>query len=119
MAEEKSSVAALEPAQAKPATKPRPSTKPRHAPRYNVVLLDDDDHTYEYVIELLGKVFAHPFNRAFKMAEEVDNTGRVIVFTGMLEQAEFKRDQTHGYGADFRLERSKGAMSAIIEPLDD
>ena len=27
------------------------------APLYNVVLLDDDDHTYEYVIEMLQKLF--------------------------------------------------------------
>lgn len=114
-----SNVAALEPAQAKPEVKPRPTTKPRHAPRYNVVLLDDNNHTYDYVIEMLGKVFAYPENKAFKMAEEVDTTGRVIVFTGMLEQAEFRRDQIHAYGADFRLSRSKGSMSATIEPLDD
>ena len=114
-----SSVATVEPAHAKPTVKPRPSTKPRHAPRYNVILLDDDDHTYEYVIEMLGKVFVYPVEKAFGMAVEVDTTGRVIVFTGMLEQAEFKRDQIHAYGADFRMSRSKGSMSATIEPVDE
>lgn len=53
------------------------------------------------------------------MAKEVDTTGRVIVFTGMKEQAEFKRDQIHAYGADFRMSRSQGSMSATIEPVDD
>ena len=30
----------------------------QHAPLYNVVLLNDDDHTAEYVIEMLEKLFA-------------------------------------------------------------
>lgn len=120
MAESNTSVLPAEPAQAKPAAKPRPAApKPRHAPRYNVVLLDDDDHTYDYVIEMLGKIFAYPVEKAFTMAEEVDTTGRVIVFTGLKEQAEFKRDQIHAFGADFRMSRSKGSMSATLEPVED
>ncbi len=27
------------------------------APQYNVVLLDDNDHTYEYVIEMLMEIW--------------------------------------------------------------
>jgi len=29
------------------------------APRWNVVLLDDDDHSYEYVVEMLGALVGH------------------------------------------------------------
>ncbi len=29
----------------------------QHVPLFNVVLLDDDDHTYDYVIEMLRKLF--------------------------------------------------------------
>jgi ATP-dependent Clp protease adaptor protein ClpS len=50
------------------------------------------------------------------MAQEVDDTGRVIVDTTTKERAELKRDQIHAYGADHRLERSKGSMRATIEP---
>jgi ATP-dependent Clp protease adaptor protein ClpS len=120
MAKDDPSVTSEGPAQAAPAANPCPAApKPRHVPRYNVVLLDDDDHTYDYVVAMLGRLFAHPVERAFKMAQEVDATGRVIVFTGMLEQAEFKRDQIQAYGADILLSRSKGSMSATIEPVDD
>jgi ATP-dependent Clp protease adaptor protein ClpS len=52
------------------------------------------------------------------MAEEVDATGRVIVWTGALEVAEFKRERIHGYGADPRLARSAGSMSAELEPVE-
>ena len=85
-------------------------------PLYRVVLLDDDEHTYDYVIEMLQKLFAFSKSDAFNHAVEVDSTGRTIVLTCELEQAEFGRDQIHGYGADWRMPQSKGSMSAIVEP---
>ena len=86
-------------------------------PQYNIVLLDDDDHTYDYVIEMLMKVFGHDAATAYKMACAVDALGRVVVDTTHKERAEVKRDQIHEYGADWRLERSVGSMSAEIEPI--
>ena len=85
-------------------------------PLYNVVLLDDDDHTYEYVIEMLVKLFLKTADEAYKHAVEVDSTGRTIVLTADKAAAEFGRDQIHAYGADPRLPRSQGSMSAIVEP---
>lgn len=82
---------------------------------YHVVLWNDDDHSYNYVIEMLGKLFGHDVATGFRMAKEVDTTGRCNVFTGTLEQAEFKRDQIHGYGADPAIPRCKGSMSATVE----
>lgn len=87
-------------------------------PRYNVILLDDNDHTYEYVIEMLMHIFGHSQERAYSMAVEVDRAGRVIVDTTTKERAELKRDQIHSYGADWRIDHCKGSMSAIIEPTE-
>lgn len=89
--------------------------EPAAAPRWNVILVDDDDHSYDYVIEMLAKLFRHDVNRAYQMAKEVDASGRVIVETTMLERAEFKRDQIHAFGADWRIERCAGSMSAVLE----
>ena len=85
-------------------------------PLYHVVLLDDDEHTYDYVIGMLQKLFLIGKAKAFQHAVEVDTTGRTIVLTCELPQAEFARDQIHAYGADWRMKESKGSMSAIIEP---
>ncbi|MGA2184010.1 MAG: ATP-dependent Clp protease adaptor ClpS [Bryobacteraceae bacterium] len=85
-------------------------------PLYRVVLLDDDDHTYDYVIEMLQKLFCLSAVDAYRHAVEVDSTGRTAVITCELPAAEFARDQIHAYGADWRMERSKGSMSAVIEP---
>jgi ATP-dependent Clp protease adaptor protein ClpS len=87
-----------------------------HAPLFRVVLLDDNDHTYDYVIEMLQKIFIFTLEEAYRHAEEVDATGRTVLITCEKPQAEFARDQIISYGADWRLERSKGSMSAIVEP---
>jgi ATP-dependent Clp protease adaptor protein ClpS len=98
--------------------KPEKKEKPRKLPPWNVILLNDDEHTYDYVIEMLGKLFGHPTEKATQMAKEVDTTGRVIVLTTHKEKAELKRDQIHAYGADFRIMNCKGSMSSVIEPAD-
>ena len=85
-------------------------------PLFNVVLLDDDEHTYDYVVEMLASIFCLSTEAAFRHAVEVDTTGRTVVITCEREQAEFGRDQIHAYGADPRMKISKGSMSAIIEP---
>ncbi len=86
------------------------------APSWNVVLLDDDEHTYDYVVEMLGAVFGHSLPTAFRMAVEVDTTGRVIVWTAHRELAELKQQQIHAHGADPRIPRCQGSMSAVLEP---
>jgi ATP-dependent Clp protease adaptor protein ClpS len=87
-----------------------------HARLYQVVLLDDDDHTYDYVIEMLQKIFIFSADQALRHAQEVDAMGRTRLITCELPEAEYARDQIHTYGADWRMERSKGSMSAVVEP---
>lgn len=88
---------------------------PLLAPQYNVVLLDDSEHTYEYVIEMLIQIFGHNREVSYEMALEVDTTGRVIVDTTSKERAELKRDLIQSYGADWRISGCQGSMSAVIE----
>ncbi len=97
-------------------TKEKQDNRTKRLPPYNVVLLNDDDHTFEYVIQMLQQLFGHPPERGFQMAVEVHTQGRVIVDTTSKERAELKRDQIHAFGPDPRLERCQGSMSAEIEP---
>lgn len=85
-------------------------------PRYHVILWDDNDHSYEYVIMMMRQLFGHTFPMGHKLAETVDKHGRCICLTTTKEHAELKRDQIHAYGRDFLIERCKGSMSATIEP---
>ena len=86
-------------------------------PLYHVILLNDDDHSYEYVIIMLQQLFGHPPELGYQMAKEVDSTGRVIVDTTSRERAELKQEQIHAFGPDPLSSRDcKGSMSAVIEP---
>ncbi len=87
-------------------------------PLYRVVLLDDNDHSYDYVIEMLQKLFVFTLDEAFRHAEEVDRRGRTVLLTCEREPAEFARDQIHAYGPDPRLPRCVGSMSAVVEPAE-
>jgi ATP-dependent Clp protease adaptor protein ClpS len=97
-------------------TKEKQQEKTKRQPPYNVVLLNDDDHSYQYVIIMLQQLFGHPPEKGYQMAKEVDTTGRVIVLTTTMEHAELKRDQIHAFGPDPLIARCKGSMSATIEP---
>jgi ATP-dependent Clp protease adaptor protein ClpS len=103
---------------AKPALAPETEIIERDqlVPLYRVVLLDDNDHTYDYVIEMLQKIFIFTLEQAYRHTEEVDRRGRTVLITCELPQAEFARDQIHSFGPDWRLPRSKGSMSAVVEP---
>lgn len=100
-----------------PRRQERDAAKPKKQPRYNVILWNDDDHTYEYVICMLLDLFGHPMEKGFQLAKEVDTRGRVIVLTTTLEHAELKRDQIHAYGKDEAIRACKGSMSASVEPV--
>ncbi len=94
-----------------------PSLRTKRPPLYNVILLDDDDHTYEYVIGMLTRIFGFAEERSYELASHVDQSGRVILDTTTLERAELKRDQIHTFGRDWRITRCAGSMSATLEPV--
>ncbi len=98
------------------ATRTRPETQ--RPSMWHVVVMDDDEHTYDYVMELLTNVFGHTQEKAFSIAEAIDFEGRGVCATLHLELAELKREQITGFGADPRLDESAGPMSARLEPAD-
>lgn len=92
--------------------------KPKQQPRYQVILWDDSDHTYEYVQLMMHSLFRMSLEQGLIVAREVDTSGRAICLTTTREHAELKRDQIHSFGADPRIPRCKGSMSATIEPVE-
>lgn len=102
----------------KPRTETQEQTKQDQPWLWNVVLLDDDEHTYEYVIRLAHSVFAIPIEKAFQIAKTVDSEGRAVLLTTHKEHAELKRDQIHAFGKDVLIASCAGSMSAILEPAE-
>ncbi len=100
-----------------PKRRRRREEKPKRQPRYQVILWDDDEHTYAYVMLMLQELFGYPPEKGFQIASEVDQQGRAVVLTTTLEHAELKRDQIHAYGKDDLIDSCKGSMWATIEPF--
>lgn len=109
-----------------PGSAPAPVEAPREAdapesalePLYHLVLLDDDHHTYAYVIEMLGKIFGYGREKSFALARIVDTSGQVVVETADRERVILDQGKIHGYGPDPRIPTSKGSMSAVVEAAD-
>lgn len=90
--------------------------KKKRQPRFHVILWNDDDHTFDYVIRMLKTIFGHPITAGFKLAQEVDSKGRAVVLTTSREHAELKVEQIHAFGPDDLVLGCKGSMSATFEP---
>ncbi|TAH35569.1 MAG: ATP-dependent Clp protease adaptor ClpS [Planctomycetota bacterium] len=88
------------------------------APRWHVILLNDEEHTFTYVVEMLGAVFGHSAAAAWEMALAAHSCGRAVVYTGPRETAEFKQQRVHAYGPDWRMRRSAGSCTALLRPAD-
>ena len=83
---------------------------------YHVIILNDEDHTIEYVVEMLQAVAGLSEAQALSCTLEADNKGSSIVCTCALEDAEKRRDLIHAYGPDWRLPHSRGSVAALVEP---
>ncbi len=96
------------------------TSPPAMEPPWHVILLNDDFHTYRYVIEMLHDIFGHPHELGWRMAEEVDQKGRVIVATVHKELAELRKEQIEEYGPDPAESNpaKQVSMRAEIEPSE-
>jgi len=99
-----------------PKSKTHQQTSSRTLPPYNVIVLNDEEHTFEYVIDLLTKLFGHSLTSAEALTWKIHNTGRAVVYTTHKEKAGLKRDQVLAYGPDPRMSISKGSLGCYIEP---
>jgi ATP-dependent Clp protease adaptor protein ClpS len=100
----------------KPQTKPEGETKQPWL--WNVVVLNDDDHTFEYVIRMLCTLFGYTETKAFLTAHRIHTQGRAPVYTTHKELAELKRDQIIGFGPDVFASRAVGPLTTFIEPAE-
>jgi ATP-dependent Clp protease adaptor protein ClpS len=102
---------------------PRSEKSPPSAkrePNYHVVIWNDNDHTFDYVIEMLVKICKHSFAKAYDVTWQIDRLGKGIACTCHRELAELKRDQIIQYGGDSSIPDAKPAsMRATIEPAPE
>src|SRR5262245_60450137 len=99
-------------------TKPkeREETATRRLPPYNVILENDDYHSFDFVIEVLRKALGCTEQRAYTLTKLAHDTGRAIVWTGTKEVAELKVEQIRTYH-EVRADGTRfGPLGCDIEP---
>ena len=97
-------------------TTPEVTTNTKTIPPWNVILINDEEHSYDYVILMLMKVFGFPPTRGYEHAKEVDSAGRTLLITTSQEHAELKQEQVHSFGPDPFVKKCSGSMTCVIEP---
>lgn len=91
------------------------ATETRTQKAFKVVLFNDEDHTYDYVVEMLTHVCRMAKEQAFRCAVEVDMEGRTIVHYGSHEECARISAQITSYGPDHRLMRSRSGMNSEVQ----
>jgi ATP-dependent Clp protease adaptor protein ClpS len=89
--------------------------EPRTVRACKVVLHNDEEHTYDYVVEMLTHACDLSREKAFRCAVEVDLTGRTIVFYGSRAACNGVVSKIHAYGPDHRLPQSMSSMKAEVQ----
>src|SRR5438270_12206022 len=88
-----------------PPKKQRGKPKPKKQPPYAVIVFNDDEHSFQYVIDAFSKVFGYPREKSYTLAVQIHTSGRGIVWSGTRELAELKRDQIRSCGPDFHASK--------------
>lgn len=92
-------------------------THTRRVPPYNVILENDDDHSMQFVVEVLCKALAVSVERAVAFMLQAHETGRAVVWTGPKEVAELKLEQIQTFHEVREADGKKlGPVGCTIEP---
>jgi ATP-dependent Clp protease adaptor protein ClpS len=90
-----------------------PAEATQLAPRWKVIIHDDPVTAFDFVLDVLRRVFAKPASEAYRITREAHDTGSALVDVLPLEQAEFRREQVHS------LARPRGfPLVVTLEPAD-
>jgi ATP-dependent Clp protease adaptor protein ClpS len=98
-------------------TEPVEETRTRRQPPYNVILLNDDHHSMEFVVDVLCKVIHCPVERAIQLMMEAHTSGQAVVWSGAREVAELKAEQVLSFHETRERDGAKlGPLGCVVEP---
>jgi ATP-dependent Clp protease adaptor protein ClpS len=99
---------------------PREETRTRRFPPYNVILENDDHHSFGFVVEVLMKVLGCGPEKAYQFTNEAHSSGRAVIWTGPKEVAELKAEQVQTFHEVRRPDGTKlGPLGCFIEPAPE
>lgn len=87
------------------------SDQTRLLPPYKLLLLNDDIHSMDFVVEVLVKVMKWDLGKAVEVMLTAHHQGQAILLVAALEVVELKHEQV----ASMR-EGDKGSLRCVIEP---
>ncbi len=88
-------------------------------PLYQVVLFDDDDHTYPYVVEMISRLFNFSQQEAFEIAYQVDYIGQAVVTVCPFDEARDGVQKIRNYGPDPTVPDCTESMKATVLPAEE
>jgi ATP-dependent Clp protease adaptor protein ClpS len=98
---------------------PEVETRRRLLPPYNVILENDDDHSMEFVIDVLRKTFSYPLEKSAQLMLKAHEEGCSVVWTGPKEVAELKAEQMSTFHETrVRDNKELGPVGVRIEPAE-
>jgi ATP-dependent Clp protease adaptor protein ClpS len=116
--QDQAGTSSVEVAPERPKARPETTSKPKMLPPYAVILLNDDHHTMQYVVEALQKTFGYSTFKALRLVLRAHVAGRALVWVGSKEVAEFKRERLRGFGPDIYATREVNfPLGCEIEPM--
>jgi ATP-dependent Clp protease adaptor protein ClpS len=90
---------------------PGTKSKTRLAPRWKVLLLNDDVTTFQFVIDLLRSLFHKEHAEAVRLTHEIHESGSALITVTSREHAELYLEQVRS------LARPRGfPLTATTEP---
>jgi ATP-dependent Clp protease adaptor protein ClpS len=99
-----------------PDTATSEETRTRRIPPYNVILLNDDLHSMEFVVDVLCKALGIDLDRALQLMMTAHLSGRAVVWTGTKEGAELKQEQITTFHETRDNGVNLGPVGCNIEP---
>ncbi len=98
-------------------TQPAAEIQTRRQPPYHVILFNDDDHSMEFVVDVLRKVIGCQLESAVALMLEAHHSGQAVIWTGAREVAEQKAEQVHSFHETRERDGAKlGPLGCIVEP---
>lgn len=94
-------------------------TRTKQLPPYHVLIENDDDHSMEFVVMVLRKVFGYDDAKAKDLMMTAHEQGEAIVWTGSKEVAELKVEQIRTFHEKhWRDGHEIGPLRCRIEPAN-
>jgi ATP-dependent Clp protease adaptor protein ClpS len=102
-----------------PTVKPKTGKKKRtrRVPPFNVIIENDDFHSFEFVVDVLRKALGYAEERCYQLTMLAHTSGRAVVWTGPKEVAELKADQIRTFHENRAADSARlGPLGCTIEP---